>query len=359
MDLLLIKYPSHIRRIDGQLDSLQLHRRSSPSSPEAQLYSDGKQESPEPSSSKLDGSDPSRLVNLQASVKFLSTDSSLRAILDPPAILAILHQARLLGDNSNPGLAHDEEGNGSHQEQDLEWLLIGKVTTQVYGMVLTLLLDQTIPLSNDIAYWDEVLGSSRYTALYTVQTSPLRLWRLSQDILQDARDRFQFSEDTSDEHASPAYSLLERWSHFYTMVKESIHKHALADMQSKLMSPLTISQGEVRSKRRNLKRLRQMSASGLGILVDEGMMLDSGDEDSVSSKARSDEKEEWKSVVSKSVSLMEAVLRNITLLEMGKYCSFALDSFPDCELAAFEMCLGRSKHSFRKIYLRTISSFRG
>ena len=333
MDLALTEECSHIRRIDGQLDSLQLPRRSSPSvSPELQSSSDGTNESPEPQTQQLEGGDLSRLVYLQASIKVLSTASSLRAILEPPAILAVLQQARLLGPTSNPGPAHENSGNKPNpeqeQEQDLEWLLIGKATTQVYGLVLKLLLDQTIPLSSDIAYWDEVLGSYRYTALYTVQTSPFRLWGWSRDIYHDASYSLQKTENTSDEHASQSYPLLDRWGQFYRLVKESIHKHSLADMQSKLMSPLTISQVEAKSKRRHLKRLREMSASGLGILVDEGMMLDSGDGDSVTSKARSDDKEEWKSVVSKSVSLMEAVLRNITVLEMGEHTSFAPDNAP-------------------------------
>ena len=124
-------------------------------------------------------------------------------------------------------------------------------------------------------------------------------------------------EETGEELSPQAYSYSDRWSQFYGLLKDSIRERSIGDMQSKLMSPLTITQVEARTKRRHLKRLREMSASGLGILVDEGMMLDSGDEDSVTSKARSDDKEEWKSVVSKSVSLMESVLRNITLLELG------------------------------------------
>ena len=260
-------------------------------------------------------------MHLQASIKALSTASSLRAILDPPAILAILQKAGLLGTTSNPGPASEKEGNVSSQEQDLEWLLISKATAQVYGLVLNLLLDQTIPLSSDIGYWDEVLGSYGYTTLYTIQTSPLRLYGWVQDIYNDARQRLQSVDEAGEKHTSPSYSMSDRWAHFYGLVKDSIHERSLADMQSKLMSPLTVSQVEVKSKRRCLKRLREMSASGLGVLVDEGMMFDTGDEDSVTSKVRPDEKEEWKSVVSKSVSLMEAVLHNITVLELGEYFS--------------------------------------
>ncbi len=260
-----------------------------------------------------------RLERLQASIKTLSKASSERAILSAPVVIAILSKATLLGNVPNPDSAREDDNHVSPQEEDMEWLLVSKATTQVYGLVLKLLLDQTIPLSRDIGYWDEVLSSYRYTALYTVQTSPLRLWDWAQDIWDDTRHMLQSTEDGSDEHSTSSTPLVDRWVQFYGLVKKSVHKRSLQDMQSKLISPLISSQSEAESKRRHLRRLREMSASGLGILVDEGIMLDSGDEDSVASKARSDEKEEWKSVVSKSVSLMEAILRNITILEMGTY----------------------------------------
>ena len=320
---MLIRECSHIRRIDGQLNGLQLPRKVSPlGSPGLHSASDGTPESSEPPDRELEGVDLSRLVRLQASIKTVSTACSLRAILDPPAIIAILQRAKMLGATDNPIPARETSDDWSTQEQDLEWLLISKVTNQVYGLVLKLLLDQTIPLSNDIAYWDEVLGSYKYIALYMVQTSPLQLWGRARDIYCDVRHRLQNNDDTSNEHPRQAYSALDRWVQFYGLVKDSIRKQSLVDVRSKLMSPLTISQVEAKSKRRHLKRLREMSASGLGILVDEGMMFDSGDEDSVTSKARSDEKEEWKSVVSKSVFLMETVLCNIPFLELGEHISF-------------------------------------
>lgn len=218
--------------------------------------------------------------------------------------------------SSNPS-RHERSGAALAREQDLAWLLVSKATTQVYGSILNLLLDQTIPLSSDIGYWDEVLCSYKYTGLYTIQTSPLRLWHWTKDVYHDAIGKLQSTLDTS-EHSDRQKTLIpERWRHFYGLVKESIRDRSLADMQSRFMSSLTMSQMEAKSKRRHLRRLREMSASGLGVLMDEGLMLETGEEGSVDSKARSDDKEEWKGVVSKSVSLMETVLRNVTVLELG------------------------------------------
>lgn len=61
-----------------------------------------------------------------------------------------------------------------------------------------------------------------------------------------------------------------------------------------------------------------MSACGLGVLMNEGLSFDIDDQGSLTSKNRSeDERDEWKTVVSKSVALMETILRNVTELELG------------------------------------------
>lgn len=212
----------------------------------------------------------------------------------------------------------DEARVHSTQLQELEWLLISKAATQTYGIILNALLEQTIPLSNEIGYWDQVLGSYRYAGLYTVQTSPIRLWYWANDIFGDAWERLQSVQSSGeDEGQKRVLSVIERWRHFYALVKDSVRDRSLADMRSELWSPLTMSRLEARSKRCHLKRLREMSASGLGILMDEGMVFDAVEEAPVSTKLSSNSKEEWRSVVSKSISLMDMVLQNIHTLELG------------------------------------------
>ena len=173
-------------------------------------------------------------------------------------------------------------------------------------------------MSNEIGYWDQVLGSYRYAGLYTVQTSPIRLWYWANDIFGDAWERLQSVQSSGeDEGQKRVLSVIERWRHFYALVKDSVRDRSLADMRSELWSPLTMSRLEARSKRCHLKRLREMSASGLGILMDEGMVFDAVEEAPVSTKLSSNSKEEWRSVVSKSISLMDMVLQNIHTLELG------------------------------------------
>lgn len=229
--------------------------------------------------------------------------------------MSTLEQAKLLG--SQP--ENDPEARLSSLQEQLEWSVVSKATTQTYGLILNTLLEQTIPLSGDIGYWNEVLGSYKYTSLYTVQTSPLRLWAWGQDIYADAVGRFQSSRSTFDDDdgdQARSASIPERWRQFYGLVKDSIRDRSLADMQSKVLSPLTQSRMEAMSKRKHLKKLREMSASGLGILIDEGMIFDADEEGSISSRDHSNS-DDWRSVVTKSVSLMETVLANVTMLELG------------------------------------------
>ena len=261
-----------------------------------------------------DGSEV-RVLTLQAITRLLSTSSSPRAILDPKIIVSGLRAANLL-----EAKARDEEdvGGASAQEQELEWLVVSKAATQTYGLILNILLESTIPLSSDITYWDEILGSYRYTSLYTVQIAPSVFLQRARDIYNDAWEKLQSMRRARvDEDDVKTLSLADRWQQFYGLVKESIKDRSLADWRSKALSPLNMSRLTARSNRSRLKRLREMSASGLGILTDEGMVFDVDDEGSISSKERINTKDEWRSVVSKSVSLMETVVRNITILELG------------------------------------------
>ena len=213
---------------------------------------------------------------------------------------------------------HQNEGQASYK-RELEWLLVSKATTQTYGLILNTLLEQTIPLSNDIWYWDEVLGSYAYSGLYTIQTSPLRFWDWSKDIYEDARSRLDDLRTNSEDERARSKSLSDRWRQFYGLVKDSMRDRSIADMQLKAMSPLSLIRAEARQKQKHLKRLRELSASGLGVLMDEALTFEPNEEDSVTSKDQSDNghKEEWKSIVAKSVALMETVLRNVTTLETG------------------------------------------
>jgi nuclear control of ATPase protein 2 len=317
-----LTYNSQVRRVDGKLDRLQLlSLNSTPGSPSirAQDGQDDEDNDSGISTTKAKVSSSPRILHLQAIAQGLSATSSSTPLLRSSKIVSFLQRAQ---PSPNDTVSITEETDKAY-EQELEWLIVGKATVQTYGVVLNLLVDRTLPLVNDIWYWDEIIGSYRYTALYSMQTSPLRLWSFTKDIYADARRRFEGvrrngdngilsqAEDVSD-------SLIENWKVFYGLVRDSVRDRSIAHIQQQVLSPFAIAQAEARKKQAGLRKLREMSASGLGVLMDEGLSFDDDDDGIVSSKGKeSNDKEEWKGVVEKSVALMESVLRNITTLELG------------------------------------------
>ena len=294
--------PSHVRLIDSQLDQLNLSNLNIAVQHDA-------------TKSKAHDPEWARVVQLQLAIKSLSTASTSRVLLHVTTIQDLLKQAQRTGPPV-PASTAEIIGKTSLQTQELEWLLVGKATAQTYGLILNVLLEQIIPLSREIGYWDEVLGSYAYTGLYTLQNTPQILWRWVRDVYRDARQRLQSTPDARVSQYS--CSISDRWSHFYGLVRECLHERSLNNMQSKILSPLTMSRTEVRRKQSHLKRLREMSASGLGLLMDEGLNLDMEDEVFTTSKSQTPEdSEEWRNIVSKSIALMETVLRNVTVLELG------------------------------------------
>ncbi|KAL9036449.1 MAG: hypothetical protein Q9180_004295, partial [Flavoplaca navasiana] len=304
-----------IRRIDVQLDKLHWSKyATTQSSPIPSSASDNT-----PSDDDLVDEPPDavRVAELQAAIKRLSATGSRGRInpLSPSTILSALRHAAML--DARLSTEDEESPRKTHPvEHDLEWLVASKAVTQTHGLIIDLLLEQTLPLGWDIWYWDEVLGSSYYLGLYSVQTTPRSIWQWSNTIYHDARRKFQATGGMqSVDHAGSA-SFSRPWSTFYGLVKASMRDHSVANAQAKLLSPLVLYRSEVRSKQKGLRRLREMSACGLGVLVDEGMNLDIDDNNPRRSK---NDKDEWKTIVSRSVSLMETVLRNLTILDLGTH----------------------------------------
>lgn len=275
---------------------------------------------------------------MQNIVKALSTTSSSSPLLSSWRISTLLQQAAL-----SEFVAEEEEDQiVTTYETELEWLLVSKATVQTYGLLLNTLLDQTIPLNDDIWYWDEVLGSYSYSSLYTIQTSPLRFWAWSKDIYHDTRSRLarltDRAADQSEVDASPSGAgsvrrigtgLADQWKQFYTLVRESIQERSVADIQRRVLSPIALCRSDARRNQARLRRLREMGASGLGVLMDEGLSFGIGDE-TTDIKAEESDVHEWKVVVERSVALMDTVLRNVTTLETG------VSEFEDTVFASVE-----------------------
>lgn len=183
-------------------------------------------------------------------------------------------------------------------EHELEWLVLGKATTQIYGHILHTLLEQTLSLSDHIWYWDDILGSRRYASIYSLQTSPLRAWAWSKEIW-----------NRTDNIALDAIS--RGWNTFYALVDKGRRERLLTNMHQNLLSPIARVRAEAQKKQEYLKQTRELNANALGVLLGEGLSnvslhadASSGTDISVSEHLRRD----WKASVAKSIALTDAVL---------------------------------------------------
>jgi nuclear-control-of-ATPase protein 2 len=206
-----------------------------------------------------------------------------------------------------------ETSEHSDIEHELEWLVLGKATAQIYGHVLHTLLDQTLSLNDHIWYWDDILGSRRYASLYSLQTSPLRVWAWSKEIWNrkdivalDTRPR--------------------GWNAFYALVDKGRRERILSNMHWNLLSPIARVRAEAQKKQEHLKQTRELNANALGVLLGEGLSnvslhadTSSGTDISASEHLRRD----WKTFVAKSIALMDAVLTEAMEPELD------IDTFED------------------------------
>ncbi|KAK8080652.1 ATP synthase regulation protein NCA2 domain-containing protein [Apiospora hydei] len=262
--------------------------------------------------------EPSRVKDLLRIIKFLSSSANAstaaQPILPTWQVKSLLAQSQLLSEPS------DEI---TQYETDLEWLLVSKATVQTYGIIMRTLLDQIVPLSDHIWYWDTVLSSPASSSLYMVQTSPMRLWGWSQEIYQDSKARLrrntgQVTGLFAEEHESTWGSYMsQNWQRFYGIVRESIRERSLADIQRRAKSPFTLAQEEARQRQSRLKKLREMTASGLGVLIDEGLAFGGNGSDDGKSDIIMSNSQEWKGVVERSVALMDMVLKDVLNLDSG------------------------------------------
>ncbi|KZM26372.1 GTP binding [Ascochyta rabiei] len=300
-----------IRRIDGALDRLQL------SSTRA-----GESFSTLSAAEAHDPDKTARIAHLQNLIKSLSTTASAKSSLVPgDRIVETLNRANFSSscttcaqwfaqdddsNGSNGSSGNDALGNDASYEHELEWLLLSKATTQAYGEVLNTILEQTIPLEDDIWYWDDILSTYRFAGLYSIQTSPLRLWKWSQEIYHDVR--------------SKGGQTADGWRQFYGLVKQSVQERSVANIQRRVISPLALIRNEGRRKRAALKKIRLINANALGVLLGEGLSNENIHDEGLHSPhpfGTQDNKHKWKAVVSKSIALMDAVIQTVSTAEIS------------------------------------------
>lgn len=286
-----------VRQLDAQLDRIPFNHLTSHDAEINYLAASAQMSSP-------------RVKELLRIIKTLSTPPATHPILPEWKLSSLLAEAQLGTEGVNVSATNQYEA-------ELEWLLVSKATVQTYGIIMNTLLDQIIPLSDHIWYWDDVLSSQTYSSLYMAQTSPINFWRWTQDIYQDSKSRLRRGmSGTAAATGNPGNaSLSHRWRHFYFIVQESIRERSLADIQQHFMSPLAMCRSEVRQKQAQLKKLREMTSSGLGVLIGEGLAFGGNGSDDGKSDIIMSANQDWKGVVERSVVLIDMVLRDVLMLQ--------------------------------------------
>ncbi|KAI0596464.1 ATP synthase regulation protein NCA2 [Biscogniauxia sp. FL1348] len=294
-----------VRRLDAQLDRIPFSHLRSPHGEVAVQAA-------------VDLNTP-RVKELLRIIKTLSATAGSPAVLPSKQLQQLLSQSNLLSDRVEALAA-------SQYESELEWLLVSKATVRTYGIILDTLLSQIIPLSDHIWYWDDILSSPTSSSLYLVQTSPLRLWTWSADIYEDSKARLQrytgvgrsaTELEAESEGESFRAGLSQRWRQFYAIVRETVLEKSLANVQRRIMSPVALCRADARRKQAKLKKLREMTASGLGVLIDEGLAFSGNGSDDGKSDVIMSNSQEWKGVVERSVALMDMVLKDVLTLDFG------------------------------------------
>ena len=299
-----------VRRIDAQLDRLQLSSLPAATAGSADV-------SPLTTTRSQAHLPSKRVVALQAAIRALSpSHSDTHALLHPKQIQTLLSGLSARSDLSAAiGGQQDGQEEGRDQyETELEWLLASKATTQVYGIAIDSLLGSAEKIADDLWYWDEVLSSRRYAALYSVQTSPLRLYDWGSKVWEDVKVRggnFNIRDASQDAQES----VQQSWREFYGLVKQVVRERSVEEVHKQMLSPVTRLRNEVRGKQKALRKIRLRNANAIGVLLGEGLANESAHGDGLATPGVQDVQHKWKASVARNVALMEAVLAKVNDLE--------------------------------------------
>ncbi|ODH19908.1 hypothetical protein ACO22_06047 [Paracoccidioides brasiliensis] len=335
-----------VRRLDAQIDRIQLHiSEAIAQQPAAAASLLAKGDDSSSSSSTTTTTIATTIHTFATIARALSVGSPSHPLLTRSHLLHLLRQyiSVQTGAEVKPTEAEEERNQERVREDayitDLEWIVAAKATVQTLGLVMRALLEESLPLNDGIWYWDEVLSSHFYTGLYTMQTLPLRLWGQARDIFhtfQLQRQQPQLQQQLHHAGSSVAVSFTDRWRDFYTIVHQNIRERSLVRAKMSLFTPFALCRSQVRGKRKQLKKMREIHACAIGLLVEEGLVFEMGDESGGDQNAHrhthgtdhyrgshNDEADnacldnlgDWKDTISRTVILLRTVLENISTLD--------------------------------------------
>jgi nuclear control of ATPase protein 2 len=257
-------------------------------------------------SASLGSQSISRIRELQDHIKRLSTTAISGKPLVPIDTIVWTLQDSQLSSSCPTCRAFRASGEDSahvslvdaepYYEHELELMLLSKATMQAYGQVLNTILNETIALQDHVWYWEDVISSRRQLGIYSLQTSPIRIWSWSFALTKDLLSRRE--------------ALSDGWSKFYALVRDAIRERSILGIKTQAISPLARVRNEIVQKQKELRLLRDINSNALGVLLGEGLaqieeaaqnLFSNADASSLLAADQVDN-------VPKSIALLEAVL---------------------------------------------------
>ncbi|KAF0546697.1 NCA2-domain-containing protein [Gigaspora margarita] len=165
---------------------------------------------------------------------------------------------------------HESESDFEKGISKLEWIFLAKITVVLYANLLNHLLFSTLPLLNEIYYWEELQGSRFWAWNHLFQTSPVRLYSFSGAIYSSIRQQYQNVPST-------ILSLRQYFSRNFmiNLFPNHMHIRLLNIQHFQSFSILPLIRYEVRHKRLKLKAIMEHKAACLGLLIDKELNLKS------------------------------------------------------------------------------------
>ncbi|KAF9921820.1 Nuclear control of ATPase protein 2 [Linnemannia zychae] len=215
-----------------------------------------------PSSKGASASSPAEQVDraLQSGLREAIESLDLRSGSVPPidrALVAIRKVESLLP--SSPST------NDGPEVAKLKHLFMAKATAIVYLNLLDIILNATMPLANEIVYWQSLLDNSSWRLLYILQTSPQRFFSMTRSVVLTTKEHIDSLIATSEES--------ERANHVLQLIKffpAFLYDHLISRPVS---FPVAIHY-EITHRRKQLQRIKEYQAECLGLLAEQGLNLD-------------------------------------------------------------------------------------
>ncbi|KAG0226785.1 Nuclear control of ATPase protein 2 [Actinomortierella wolfii] len=163
-------------------------------------------------------------------------------------------------------------GDVEHVVERLETLFLAKCTVAVYLHLMNSLLNATLPLADEIDYWQGLLESFKWRSMYILQTSPKRMYDMTKNVAIRTRQHIESLVETGaaltkdPHHPSRTHlpHVMLQWLQYFPTY---LNRHLLS---RPVRFPDAIHY-EIGHKKKQLQRIREDQAECLGLLAEQGI----------------------------------------------------------------------------------------